>query len=316
MKKTTTRTGLFGAALALAAVMFAASPAKGQYESFFGQESWEYATGFHPIMGTSDYDPELLGCLTETSHFSTSDTVTVDGKLYYNSSEGFWAPPFKLREDTLLGHLYSLIGGREFLICDMSLESGDTFRLPVVNYYDYEPADTMLLIVDSVTFVSSKKVIHLSAISPGFSYWWHFMEYGSYNITLRFMEGVGPMYGLFPPHQLGDVLLCLTKDDSLYYMTHPDIGCWQTVTSIPEYPEQAMTIYPNPANHRISIRFETEEEVQGNIVIRDIVGRVCLQTIVTKPVTSLNIGNLCKGTYLITYKDQNNRKISKKFVKR
>ena len=130
------------------------------------------------------------------------------------------------------------------------------------------------------------------------------------------MEGVGPMYGIFPPHELGDVLLCLTKDDSLSYMTHPDLGCWQTVSSIPEYPEQTMTIYPNPANHRISIRFETEGDVHGDIVVRDIVGRVCLQTSVTKPVTNLNIGSLRRGTYLITFKDQNNRKITKKFVKK
>ena len=99
-------------------------------------------------------------------------------------------------------------------------------------------------------------------------------------------------------------------------MTHPDLGCWQTVSSIPEYPEQTMTIYPNPANHRISIRFETEGDVHGDIVVRDIVGRVCLQTSVTKPVTNLNIGSLRRGTYLITFKDQNNRKITKKFVKK
>ena len=316
MKKSTTKTSLFGAALALAAVMFAASPAKGQYESFFGQESWEYATAFHPITkSTADYDPHLLSCLTDIYHYTSSDTVTIDGLVYYNSSvDGYWSHPVKLREDTLLGHLYSLIEGREYLMCDMSLEVGDTFRLPIMRYSDYNiPEDTMLLLVDSVTFVTSKKVIHLSAISPGFSYWWHFMEYG-YNITLRFMEGVGPMYGLFPPHELGDVLLCLTKDDSLYYMTHPDLGCWQDYVSVSDYPEQSITIFPNPAKDQISVLFETDEDIAGSIVIRDMAGRVCRTFTVSGKNTSLNVSFLSQGMYFLTYTD-GTRAVTRKFMK-
>ena len=180
--------------------MFAASPAKGQYESFFGQESWEYATAFHPITkSTADYDPHLLYCLTNIYHFSSSDTVTIDGKVYYNSSvDGYWYRPVKLREDTLYGRLYSLIDGREFLMCDMSLNVGDTFRLPVSRDYDYD--ETMRMLVDSVTFVNSKKVIHLSAVSESDAYWWFsFLSLEeAYNISLRFMEGVGPIVWTFP----------------------------------------------------------------------------------------------------------------------
>jgi hypothetical protein len=316
MKKSTTKTSLFGAALALAAVMFAASPAKGQYESFFGQESWEYATAFHPITkSTADYDPHLLYCLTNIYHFSSSDTVTIDGKVYYNSSvDGYWYRPVKLREDTLYGRLYSLIDGREFLMCDMSLNVGDTFRLPVSRDYDYD--ETMRMLVDSVTFVNSKKVIHLSAVSESDAYWWFsFLSLEeAYNISLRFMEGVGPMYGLFPPYCDGDVLLCLTKDDSLYYMTHPDIGCWQDYVSVSDYPEQSITIFPNPAKDQISVLFETDEEVEGSIVIRDMTGRVCRTFTVSGKNTSLNVSFLSQGMYFLTYTD-GIRTVTRKFMK-
>ncbi|MBR4136654.1 MAG: T9SS type A sorting domain-containing protein [Bacteroidales bacterium] len=289
-----------------------------QYESFFGSESWEYAVGFQPIMGTSDYDPELLGCLTNQYHFTTSDTVTINGKVYFYSTTYSWSGyPVKIREDTLLGRLYSLVEGREFMICDMSLTVGDTFRLPCLRYYDYVPTDTMLFLVDSVAFVNSKKIIHLSAISQEASYWWHFFLFGeAFNITFRFMEGIGPMYGIMPPHQLGDVLLCLNKNDNLYYMTHPDLGCWQTVSAVSDYPEEAMMIYPNPANNQISISFKTGGKTLGDLVIRDITGRVCFQTKVSEPVVKLNIADLNTGIYLITFKDSENRKITKKIIKK
>lgn len=174
------------------------------------------------------------------------------------------------------------------------------------------------MVADSVSFINSKKVIHLSALSGDDAYWWWtFLGYnGAFNISLRFMEGVGPTYGIVPPYQDGELLLCLTKDDSLYYMTHPDLGCWQDYVSVSDYPEQSITIFPNPAKDQISVLFETDEDVVGSIVIRDMAGRVCMQASVTKPVENLNIGHLCRGTYLITFKDQNNRKITKKIVKK
>ena len=321
MEKIKTQTekvsGRFGSAFAMMAILLANFSLQAQYESFFGRESWEYANATYIITkSTADYDPYLLSCWTEIYHFTSSDTVTIDGKVYYNSSfYGLENPFVKLREDTLQGHLYSLIGGREFLICDMSLEAGDTFCLPVVFYYSYELVDTLQLFVDSVTFVNSKKVIYLSAISQEVSYWWPFFGYeGLYNITLRFMEGVGPMYGIIPPHQLGDIILCLTKDDSLYYMTHPDLGCWQDYVSVSDYPEQSLTIFPNPAKDKVSVLFENEEEVVGNIIIRDMAGRVCRTFTVTGKNTSLDVSFLSQGMYFLTYSG-GTRMITRKFMK-
>lgn len=317
--QTKKRCNCSAAALAFAVIMLTVFTAKAQYESFFGQESWEYATAFHTITkSTADYDPHLLYCETAIHHFTSSDTVTIDGKVYYNNSvDGYWARPVKLREDTLYGRLYSLINGREFLICDMSLNVGDTFSLPVSPDHNYN--QTMRMIVDSVTFVNSKKVIHLSAVSEYDAYWWDSflgLDMEAYNISLRFMEGVGPMYGLFPPHCDGDVLLCLTKNDSLYYMTHPDLGCWQDYVSVSDYPEQSITIFPNPAKDQISILFDTDEEdLVGSIVIRDMAGRVCMQTSVSCFSTNINIGSLSDGIYLLTIRDNHNHMITKKIVK-
>lgn len=298
------------------ALLCAILSSRAQYESFFGRESWEYATAFHPIMGTSDYDPELLSCLTNTYRFTRTDTVTIAGQTYYNSTiEGLGAHQVKLREDTLNGRLYSLIGNNEFLICDMSLEVGDTFTLPIPTWTEY--LDTMRMMVDSVTFVNSKKVIHLSALTEEDEYWWFsfFAMEGAYNVTLRFMEGIGPMYGIVPPYHDGELLLCLTKDDTLYYMTHQDMGCWQSVTNVPDYEDVFLTIYPNPSEHLINLKFSAIESIQGSVFIRDILGRVCFHTNVTMPTEYLNISSLLPGVYMLTFIDQQNRKITKKIIK-
>ena len=49
MERITTKTSLFGVVLAMVAVLLASLSARGQYESFFGGESWEYTNGFHPV---------------------------------------------------------------------------------------------------------------------------------------------------------------------------------------------------------------------------------------------------------------------------
>lgn len=291
----------------LFALLCALSPARAQYESFFGRESWEYDMAFVPV--TKEYNPYLLRCVTETYRFNATDTLSLNGYTYY-----YWIAPnlFKLREDTTKGQLYVHDGITEVLLCDMSLNVGDTFTLSVPHPSGLQYAwHNIVMTVDSVTYVNGGKSIYLTC-DP--YYVPHF--YGTYNFSMRFMEGIGPMYGMNPydPFALRG-LMCLHKDDTLYYMTHPDVGCWQEFVSVPQYPESFLTIYPNPSNQQIILSFSTDEEVQGSVFICDIHGRVCFQTIVTKTVEHLNIGNLSPGVYMLTFIDQNNRKITKKIVK-
>jgi hypothetical protein len=97
-------------------------------------------------------------------------------------------------------------------------------------------------------------------------------------------------------------------------MTHPDLGCWQTVSDIPEYPEQAMAIYPNPTKDQISVLLETDEDIAGSIVIRDMAGRVCRTFTVSGKNTSLNVSFLSQGMYFLTYTD-GKRTVTRKFMK-
>ena len=323
--------GRFGSALAFMVLLFANFPVQAQYESFFGRETWKYGE----VHGTScymdDYDPTNIACgccFTEYYTGHRDDTATIGGYVYFRSESPYALNlPLELflREDTVGGRLFMRTSRDdnfpEYLICDLSLSQGDTFHLPCEFTYSLW-SDTLQMVVDSVRFVSGKKVIDLSLLDNSdyraFFYHEDYSDYYShYNVSLRFMEGVGPIYGIYPTTNpyLG-LLLCLHKDDTLYYMTHEDFGCYQSeIWGVPDYPQSSMIVYPNPVGQIITINFTEDMEVDGTVLIRDMTGCVRQCHHVTEKHVTLNVSFLPPGVYLLTYWDAENRKITKKIVK-
>lgn len=289
--------------------------AHAQYESFFGQQTWSY-NEVHPLICyTEDYDPNLIGCcITEIYNFNKDDTVNLNDTLYYQST--FYGPLYSvyLREDTINGRLYGRYYidnyEKEYLICDMSLSVGDTFVLRNGHELEWDYYGDYEMLVDSITYISEKKIIYLK---PNFGLM------TSINVTMRFMEGIGPIFGIRPHHWYeqggGAVLLCLHKDEELFYMTHEDLGCYQNGGGINDYFQTSLNIYPNPASENITLEFTTENEVSGTVIVRDIIGRVCKQVDINSKTNVISVSDLPQGVYILTFMDENMRKLSKKFVK-
>lgn len=313
----------------LVGLLFLIGYAQAQYESFFGQQTWSY-NEVHPLICyTDDYDPNILSgicCWTQTFSFNKDNRVNINDTIYYKSSD--WYFNMLLREDTVNGRLYGryeLDGyDNEYLICDLSLSVGDTFILRsnlmyghVLCWFSYAESKMR---VDSITYPSGRKVIHLTDLTTS-----HLSLISSYlnhvyNISLRFMEGVGPMYGIRPQNgneqSGGGVLLCLNKDDEVYYMTHEDLGCYQNGgASVDNYPLSYLEIYPNPVDQYITLNFTSENEVFGTVIIRDMIGRVCKQVDISAKTSVISISDLAKGVYILTFMDEKNRKLTKKIVK-
>ena len=325
MEKIKTQTerisGRFGAALAMMAILLANFSLQAQYESFFGRESWKYDIDYLMTCYTDEYDPNIFNtcCATFSFDFHRDDTVKIGGNTYYHYHSVF------LREDTVAGRLYARYGtdetDDEYLLCDLSLSVGDTFILPDGtahwNWFDYK------MIVDSVSYTYGKKVIYLSLINCGYEPFYSpdAAQYlSAYNISLRFMEGIGPIYGICPTsavslEQVFGLLLCMHKDDTLCYMTHETLGCWQSGADIPQYPQSYLQVYPNPVGGQLTLEFVTEEEVSGTVMVRDMVGRVCRLFPVNDRKTVLDMSALPQGVYTLTFTDRENRKITKKIVK-
>lgn len=310
-------------AIALAALLLISSPIYAQYESFFGDESWEYNIDYLKTCYTNDYNPNVFGacCCTNKFKFYKNDTIRIGNHIFFKSNltQGVY-----LREDTVSGRLYGRYStvetDDEYLLCDMSLSVGDTFTIPEGIW---GLGGDMHMVVDSVVLVSGKKIIHLTLNK----YYDCFFGTSSvsymtnYNISLRFMEGIGPMFGICPTsffsyeNDLG-LLLCLHKDDTLNYMTHETLGCAQFGAGVPDYPQHFIHVYPNPVDEQIIIEFPTTKEIHGSVMVRDMTGRVCRQFTVDKNICLFDISSLPRGAYLLTFTGEDNRKITKKIMKR
>jgi len=314
-------------ALTLALLLALALAGRGQYESFFGNESWEYNVVYYYTCYTSDYIPDALGPCTKTVpfKFNRGDTFYIGNNQYYFFHLDYH-PQIFLREDTVNGRLYARYSSNEedeeYLICDMSLTEGDTFVLYNWALHDYYYFNwDKIFIVDSVRYPMGKKVIYFSWINAGGSEGLYHNN-SSYNITMRFMEGVGPIYGVCPPFVIPfcaepyfGALLCLHKDDTLCYMTHETLGCDQTCANVQSRSNPQIRIYLNPATQYITIESDMGEELSGKVIIRDVVGRVWWQQNVSGQIVHIPVAVLPKGVYLITLFNKKQNTLTKKIVK-
>lgn len=323
----------FTAALAFATLLIAVLPAHAQYMSFFGDSTWEY----HQVVVTQppenylDFPPENpspLGtyCYTLAYRFNKNQHPYGGPSDEYISSPIYtdslmWYYTTVISEDTVFGRLYD----GNTLICDMSLSEGDTFCLA-----GYDVAGHYML-VDSVRFVAGRKIIHLSLINHLDDYFFgsiYANQHAEYPLSIRFIEGIGPSYGIYPWASISippagchvnegydylSHLLCLHKDDSLVYMADERLGCIQNFVGLTHHPDISMNVYPNPATQYVILEVNMEE-MNGLVVITDMLGRQCLQQKVGETSVRISVADLPTGMYFLTYSD-GKRKVTRKLLK-
>ncbi len=274
---------------------------------------------------TDSKNSRELSALFEVLRFQlrySSDTFTYNGHSYTSV----------IGEDTIHGRLYRLYyDSIEVLWCDMSLMLGDTFRLPNVDSITHyrHPEDYLSYhgqgeswVVDSIYYLNGRKIIRFDFIQKIYSIkpWWY------YNITLYFIEGIGPTYG--PIGKLDQIigkelplLLCVYKDDTLDFMTSSAWGCdknagpgWYYDGAVKEPKRTTLTLQPNPAQDYILLRNEDASDLGGEIIITDAIGRVLRHCTMEDAEMSINTGSYSSGTYFVRYRSQNGVQILK-FVK-
>lgn len=276
-----------------------------------------------------DYDPFYLCGETCRYTGTSADTVWFNGNKYRGF--GSWAlDSVYVREDTMTGRIYRYYPELdvEVMTCDMSLLEGDTFHLPnmmpyavgvapfsqIYRFIDYEETG-YAAIVDSVTYAEGRKIIWFRPPAHGF-----FSCVDPLLKPLQFVEGVGSTYGPFGKlansgfEPLLGLLLCIHYGDSLVYMNNPVLGCEQLFTSVSEYPESVMRLYPNPVNRMLNVEFDGMENPQGVITVMDMAGVVVLAQECNSTVTQLDVSRLKSGIYVIIFRDGNG-KVVRKFVK-
>jgi len=331
----------FFTVIGLIALMFS-TPAFGQgYQSFFGEKTTKYSICSNQTVFCGENDTitpnnRLLGCKTTGYSISKEDTIMVNDTVYYQASQGAGWESFEwewkwwdygkinlfIREDTFTGQIFRYIkeNKKEYLVCDMSLNIGDTFTFPYHEYgYYYEAGKD--IIVDSIDYINGKKIIYFQDFNASSFYGIDYGDYYRQFFHLTFIEGIGPTYGPFgyifkygqEPY-LG-VMLCVAKDDTLIHITSPYLGCYQIeYSSIAKIETNPLRVYPNPATDNIHIEIDNEALLYGTLRIIDPIGQVVFTRVLTSNKEIIPIGHLSAGLYIIHY-NINNQVFHSKIVK-
>jgi len=176
-----------------------------------------------------------------------------------------------IREDSSHAKLYlhSLESNRDYLIMDLDLVSNDVFTIA------RNKEDTLFFNVDSVYSTGGTKIIEFSNENQ-------FENHGT--IKLKFIEGVGPNWGLFYGfNDSKNLLLCSYNDDMQMFKITNDSECeyWWVGD---EWPDIPISIEENHQNDffkilktESGILIQPESDYSYDFAIYDLQGR--LQTI-------------------------------------
>lgn len=298
------------------------------YLSFFSNNSTKYSLAHKISCYSDDYSPNNLGPCVSTFDYTinSSTSLIYNDKIYFIVSNGsgilYPDPPYfegiLLREDTITGKIYRYIPSinDEVLICDMSLNEGDTFQLfpsldiTTSSWNNYQEKGVKIK-VDSVRYINNHKIIYFpSLITSDF-----YSSQNEYNISIKFIEGIGPTYGPFGYFDDGlvsrslPVLLCVDKENTQVFMQNTDLQCFQFSSDIKESILSDFSIYPNPASDYLTI--ETSNEKFYNVYFYDIIG-LSVAKYSFNNLINISLDNFKTGIYFLVFLDESNVKSVKK----
>lgn len=350
MKKITTRTSLFGAALAFAAVMFAASLASAQdvYHPITNGCIWsvsneKYMTSGDTLLGGKTYlklyrqvgNQSFEVNLEEAEYFAAICNDSVEKKVFAFLPEGTWIRNLddysEIQIDTTM----------EVLLYDFSLKIGDTVcyyslgkdgyvaksyavRAESANIYvgqhdnsavthQYSTADTLVYLSDN----SSRSQIFLQGLSylPNNNVW---------------IEGIGGIRGFDeePQMNLSDygqrILLCFSDSFGVTFQTEFDFDedsddCFSNGFGgdVKEHSPSVTSVYPNPTDDLLFVELHGAEIAR--VALYDLQGRTMMGAYDTPQLTNtttLNVKSLPAGVYVLHVKDADGREYQQKVVRK
>lgn len=261
------------------------------YQSFFGNNSTRI----------NIYDSHTIDALhTFVINISNSDTVNINGASYYKTNGGdYYYSDLYYREDRETGRLYQYVEeyDTEVLICDMSLNVGDTFHFPYeLDYYtdytyDWEP---IIGTVTDVRYEDGKKIIEFNEET----FWSLDIDMMA---PLTFTEGEFPI--IVPTHGLWtyNELLCQFKDGEQTYHNHGYDDCYYDSMSVEEIESNNITINPTFFSSNETIYISSDSEIK-DVKMIDMLGReINISINPTDDFTSqISLNQKCNsGIYLI-----------------
>jgi len=281
------------------------------YQSIFGDSTTQFNV-FVPCMSMKSicdgYDDELMEGYTDLVFFRRGNETIINDQTYQIGNVHDSEVITYLREDTLSGKIYSYFPrcNEEYLVCDLSLNVGDTFYFYRCTYSGTEYS--FYMIADFVTYLDGKKVIYFETI------------FGIGNQKVFFMESIGSMLTFFNSSICDlefSLLLCAYKDEELFYIRNPEslYGCVYNCmgTNINEYSKNKLQVFPNPVNNEFHI--QSDKIHLDEIFIYTIQGQCVKHTKIYEEYQKINIASLPAGIYLLKAKDIQGNIFTAKLIK-
>lgn len=252
------------------------------YQSIFGQESTEWYIASNRLSASDKEWP--FG----TDHTYVQDTVEFEGKIWHQILfPGHHSRVYcneNLTSGKIIARLSIILPFNDMLICDMSLQKSDTFKMPL-NF-----SETINIIVDTVYYEGGRKIIAFNR-TVGFDSTGH---------QLKFIEGMGPTNGILEMVMYygyhGNTVLCAKKDGN-YTFNSGLLGgrCTYDVDGIANEDKSKFYIWPNPADEKLNFQNVSGKNIKLRIFNQ--LGKTIMKT--TTSSQELNIEGLKPGLYFI-----------------
>jgi hypothetical protein len=188
------------------------------------------------------------------------------------------------------------------LICDFSLDVGDTFHILSFSIF------ATIINIDTIEINNIKR----RRLCLG-------MNDSDYEIC-KYIEGIGNNLGLmfnillrFAIGGGNGKLLCYEHNGDLQYMADDITNCNNPYIGLDEIKleDNSITLYPNPASKEVKI---SSESIINSIEVFNSLGQRLYQTNVKQKEKTLDVNSLSKGVYIIGVNTENGY-VRKKLVK-
>ncbi len=285
------------------------------YQSFFGNDSTRINL-YHSITD---------GAWNYTFTIYNKDTIKINDTKYFfvepkelNPVAPYWVEHYNstdtiyFREDIQKGRLYLYMKNEEIdnelLICDMSLEIGDSFTTPVFYNPMWDEEYYEDIIVNDIKIENGKKIID-------FVY-----SFDEELVVYTFTEGIFPP--TMPEISYGEnnnVLTCQYKDGEHVYLSPYFLECLPecTLSTNDIFDDKALTISPTIFSNSETISIKADSEIK-EVKMIDMLGRKVNVSVNQTGHSScqININQKCNsGIYIIIVETQESSHYEKVIIR-
>ncbi len=198
------------------------------------------------------------------------------------------------------------------LLYDFAANKGDTLKIALQKGSNIVSPVRVDSIRDIQIGSEKFRIQYLKQVGPPYTYAFGGEAVERAGCTFNFF----PQYGACDPIQLGG-LRCYQEAGKAFFKL-VDYPCDSTTSpnAIDEFVNSKIQLYPNPSVSAITINLDETFDTPFSIDVRDILGKpIFYQKYTAEKILNIDISHWQSGIYMLFFKNKNEQKAVKRFVK-